>query len=94
MLYPLPRTASPAGVTIRPATAADETAIRHVAALDSARPPKGEVIVATDRAGIVAAIGVDDGKVVADPFARTADIVELLRNRARQLLGGPALRAA
>ncbi|HEX8207265.1 MAG TPA: hypothetical protein VF587_14485 [Solirubrobacteraceae bacterium] len=82
MLFPLPRTAAPAGVTIRPATVADESGIAHVAALDSARPPRGTVLVATDHAGIVAALGVEDGTVVADPFARTADVVDLLRRRA------------
>ena len=85
MLFPIPRTAAVAGVTVRPATAADETAIRHVAALDSTRPPRGTVLVATDHAGVVAALGVEDGKVVADPFARTADVVALLRERARQI---------
>jgi hypothetical protein len=96
MLFPLPRTAAPAGVTIRPATAADAPGIAHVAALDSSRPPRGSVLVATDHAGIVAALGVDDGSVVADPFSRTADVVDLLRRRAGQLAARPrrTLRAA
>ena len=85
MLFPHPRTAAPAGVTIRPATDADARAIAHVAALDSSESPRGSVLVATDHAGIVAALGLEDGSVVADPFSRTADVVDLLRRRARQL---------
>ncbi len=37
-------------------------------------------------------MSVADGRVVADPFARTGDAVDLLRLRARQEHSGPARR--
>jgi hypothetical protein len=43
------------------------------------RPPRGRVSLA-------------DGRAVADPFTRTADVVDLLRLRARQQGSGPARR--
>ena len=33
----------------------------------------------------VAALSLRDGRVIADPFTPTADVVELMRMRARQL---------
>ena len=60
----------------------DEQALRRLAALDSVRPIKGRAILAEVDGRPVAAIGLDDGKVVADPFEHTADVVELLRVRA------------
>ena len=85
MLVLLPRTASAPGITVRRATPTDDASIAYVAALDSSPPPAGDVLVATDHAGIVAALGLDDGLLVADPFAPTADVVALLRTRAEQL---------
>ena len=85
MLVLLPRTAAAHGITVRRATPADEASVAYVAALDSAAPLSGEVLLATDHAGVVAALGLDDGRVVADPFARTDDVVALLRVRAEQL---------
>ena len=88
MLVLLPRTAAASGITVRRATPADDGAIAYVAALDSSAPPTGDVLVATDHAGVVAALGLHDGKAVADPFAHTDDVVVLLRTRAAQLTRG------
>ncbi len=88
MLVLLPRTAAASGITVRRATPADDDAIAYVAAVDSSAPPSGDVLVATDHAGVVAALGLHDGKVVADPFVRTDDVVALLRTRAGQLTRG------
>src|SRR4051794_41700405 len=60
----------------------DEQALRRLAALDSVRPIKGRALVAEVDGRAVAAIGIDDRKVVADPFEHTADVVELLKIRA------------
>jgi hypothetical protein len=62
----------------RPADAAE---IATVAELDNARPLTGHTIVAEAGGRIVAAISLHDGRVVADPFAPTADVVEMLRLR-------------
>jgi hypothetical protein len=60
----------------------DEQVLRQLAALDSVRPIKGRALVAEVDGRAIAAIGIDDRKVVADPFEHTADVVELLRIRA------------
>src|SRR3954465_13665762 len=60
----------------------DEQALRRLAALDSVRPIKGRALLAEVDGRAIAAIGIDDGKVVADPFEHTAELVELLKGRA------------
>ena len=61
---------------------ADEAALRRLAALDSARPLRGRALVAEVKGRPVAALDLTDGRVVADPFEHTAQVVELLRARA------------
>jgi hypothetical protein len=77
-------------LTLRRAGTGDEAAIARVAALDSRRPPTGLTMVAELDGTILAAISFEDGAVVADPFERTADVVQALRLRRRQL--SPARR--
>ena len=86
--------AQPHGVSVRRAIAGDAAAIARVAALDSARVPEEPVLLAEVDEIVVAAVSLADGHVVADPFQRTADIVELLRLRAAQLDGRGSLPAA
>jgi len=69
-------------IAIRPARPDESPALRDLAALDSARPLAGDVLVAVVDDAPVAAISLDDGRVVADPFRRTADSVALLQLRA------------
>ena len=72
-------------LTIRSATPADATALRDLALLDSApRPLRGDVLVAEVAGALLAAVSLDDGHAVADPFRPTADAVALLRVRAAQ----------
>ena len=67
----------------RDATEDDATALLRLARLDSQpHPPSGRVIVAIDGGEVVAAISVDDGTTIADPFKATAAVVALLRLRA------------
>jgi hypothetical protein len=66
-------------ITIRPASPTDALALKRLAALDSARLPKGDLIVAESEGTLVAALSPEYGAVVADPFTPTAAIVELLR---------------
>jgi len=72
------------GVTIRYAFPDDARELARLAILDSQALPEGVVLVAEVggalRAGLAA-----DGTVIADPFHRTADLILLLRERARQL---------
>jgi hypothetical protein len=69
-----------AELTVRPARFADDDALARLAALDSARPlARGQVLVAEVDGRIVAAVSLHDGRAVADPFAPSADAVEILR---------------
>jgi hypothetical protein len=78
---------SPASLLVRPAHAGDADTLRLLAALDSAAPLTGTVLLAESDGKPVAAMSVDTGAVVADPFEPTADVVALLRVAAQ-----PALR--
>jgi hypothetical protein len=84
---------SSASLTIRHATAADEAALRRLATLDSSRVPSGELLVAELDGQLVAALSVDTGAAIADPFEHTAAIVDSLRAHAGRR-SRPALRPA
>src|ERR1700756_18990 len=61
----------------------DEAGIlRRLAQLDDAKELAGEILVATIDADVVAALSLDDGRVVANPFVLTSDAVEVLRRSA------------
>jgi hypothetical protein len=72
-------------VVIRAARGSDGPALRRLAALDSAELPAGDLLIAEAGDELVAALSVDTGERVADPFRRTADVVDLLAFRARRL---------
>jgi hypothetical protein len=75
------------GLTIRPAFPDDAGALARLAALDSARVPAGALLLAEVDGMPWAAIALDSGRVIADPFRPTAALVELLARRAAQLAG-------
>jgi hypothetical protein len=70
-------------ITIRQATTADAFALRRLAALDDRAALRGEVLVAEQAGELRAAFSLDDGRVVANPFAPTATLVEILRMHGR-----------
>jgi hypothetical protein len=70
-------------VLVRPAQAVDADALVRLARLDSARPLTGDVLIAVSGGDIAAAMSLDTGAVVANPFEPTAHLVELLRTAAR-----------
>jgi hypothetical protein len=72
-------------VIIRLASCEDGELLEHLAALDSARRPVGPVLIAERDGHPVAALALSDDRPIADPFLPTADVVELLRLRARQV---------
>jgi hypothetical protein len=76
-------------LVIRRAGAPDAAALARLAALDSAAPLAGEVLLAVVGGEPWAALSLTDGRAVADPFRRSAGAVELLRLRAAHL-GAPA----
>jgi len=66
-------------ITIRQATSLDSFALRRLAALDDRAALHGEVLLAEQAGEIRAALSLDDGRSVANPFAPTAKLVEMLR---------------
>ena len=71
---------------IRDANDDDAADLLRLARLDSqGRPPAGRIIVAVDRGDLVAAMAVESGDTIADPFRATAPVVALLSLRAAQL---------
>lgn len=65
-------------LTIRRAEVADSRALIRLAALDSASPPTGEALVAEVGGELWAAIEVDSGAAIADPFRPSGELVDLL----------------
>ena len=72
-------------LTLRMAVPADAEALDRLAQLDSRRAPRGAVIVAEVGGELWAAVSVDDGHAVADPFHPTGELMALLIERSRQL---------
>ena len=70
-------------ITITHSIDADEAAIRRLALLDDRRHPHGPALLAYVGSELRVAVGILDGRVVADPFHPTIDIVEMLRVGAR-----------
>ena len=79
-------------VAVRFADPGEAATLRHLAELDDAPELAGEVLVAMVDAHVVAALGLDDGRVVANPFLLTADSVALLRRTATELTRRPRRR--
>jgi hypothetical protein len=72
-------TTSTGAIVIRRATDADFVALSYLAILDSREPLTGPALIAEVDGTVVAALDLHDGSVAADPFAPTAELVELLR---------------
>jgi hypothetical protein len=77
-------------VELRLAHADDADAVRRLAALDDARDLQGRVLVAFLDGTAVAALSLDEDRVVADPFRPTADVVAVLRLHGRHVAGARA----
>ena len=71
-------------ITITRAGDADAPKLWRLAALDDRRAPRGPALLAYAGGELRAAIGIADGRAVADPFHPTAEIVEMLRFQARK----------
>ena len=83
------REAAPAirwqGLTLRIATSADGSALARLADLEQTARPADPVLLGEVMQRPVAALSLRDGRVVADPFTPTAELIELMRLRARQI---------
>ncbi len=75
----------PESVVIRQARDSDLPLVGDLAVIDSSEPLGGSILVAVVDGRPWAALSLDDGRTVADPFKPSASSVELLRVRADQL---------
>ena len=69
-------------LVLRLATAPDAAELERLAALDSARPLTGEVVLASVDGELRAALSLETGRAVADPFRPSLELVPLLRTAA------------
>ncbi|HEX2128186.1 MAG TPA: hypothetical protein VHF58_03110 [Solirubrobacterales bacterium] len=76
-----------AAVTIRRVSedGSDRAALIELAERDSGEALDGELLVAEIEGRILAAISLEDDRVVADPFSRTGELRKLLELRRAQL---------
>lgn len=72
-------------VTLRYASAGDSERLRRLAELDSGRAPRGGALVAEVDGRLRAALPLDGGRPLADPFHRGSELIALLKLRACQL---------
>jgi len=80
-------------ISIRVATPDDDVLLARLAQLDSAEVPRRPLLIA-ERDGVAqAALSLADGSSIADPFARTAELISLLRMRAARLTPHESLPA-
>jgi hypothetical protein len=72
-------------IIIRSSTEHDSPALARLAALDSAQVLNGRALVAEVDGEMRAALPMDGSRAIADPFAETVHLVELLRSHAAAL---------
>jgi len=72
-------------VTVRRSGSGDDIALARLAALDSARPPRGPALIAEGDSRMLAALPLGSGRPIADPFEPTAELVALLELRRAQI---------
>ena len=69
-------------ITIRDSRPDDAPELSRLAELDSQSLPTGDLLVAEVSGELVAAYAPESARSIANPFRRTADVVDLLRLRA------------
>jgi hypothetical protein len=79
-------------IIIRRSIDEDRPAVLELAALDSRPAPRGEALLVFVGTELRAALPLDGGEPLADPFHRTAELVDLLRLRAAVLAKGSRRR--
>jgi len=96
--YLLSRPARPApiaddSVALRLCSVHDDAALERLAVLEGRPSPRGRFVLAEVDGTVVAALPLNGGKPLADPFRPTAHLLPLLRLRASQLEQGTGTRA-
>ena len=72
-------------VTVRRSHSGDELGLARLAALDSTSPPRGPALIAEADSRMLAALPLESGRAIADPFAPTQELVALLELRRTQI---------
>ena len=67
-------------LTIGLAHSSDLIELERLAALDSADPLTGDVLLGRVNGHLRAALSLSDGRAIADPFSRSAHVVKVLRS--------------
>jgi hypothetical protein len=80
-------------IVLHRATPADDDILRELSQLDSSRTVRRPALIAVIDGRSVAAASLSDGRLVADPFAESAEAVALLRVRRTGMEAGRARRA-
>ena len=71
-------------ITIRMSEQSDRAALGRLAALDSRGTAPRDALLGFKGEALVAALPLDGGEPIADPFERTAQLIDLLKLRATQ----------
>lgn len=74
-------------VAVRMLTTADASELERLVQLEGREAPAGRLLGGEVGGRLVAVVSIDSSGVLADPFSRSADAVELLKLRLRQLGG-------
>ena len=72
-------------LTLRPLGALDATGVDRLSALEGRQAPQAPLLGAEVEGRLLAAVSIETGEVIADPFSRTAELQALLELRAAQL---------
>jgi hypothetical protein len=72
-------------LSIRPAQPTEDRILRDLSELDATPPLRRPALLALVDDQPVAALSLEDGRVAADPFTRTEDVVVLLREHVSRL---------
>ncbi len=85
LLEPTQIPARHAPLTIRRAAASDAAALARLAALDSSRAPRGDILLAEVAGELWAAVSLENFHAVADPFRPSGELAFVLIKHARRL---------
>jgi hypothetical protein len=85
LVGPVQSVTAGADITVRYARDEDTEALAVLADLDSSRAPRGPVIVAEADGELWAAVSLDDGHAIANPFRPSGELTFHLVERARKL---------
>ena len=86
-LRPVDTGSDEAAVCIRLAAEGDTAAMKRLAELEGRRPSEGDALVAVIDGRVLAAIEVNGGETLADPFRHTVGLVAQLTDARAHMLG-------